>query len=209
MKTGENGRTVRLWWELVNATLNLYAKGWKSAVDSKAKWFPYNKGGEYRKWYGNNDCIVNWENQGNEIFNNAKADKRNVQDYPLELKFIPSVSWSLVTSGQPAFRYKAFNLSDIAGMSFFTKEPSLSLLLGFCNSKIALEILRILAPTINFQAGDIGRLPIVEYGKHAEEIYNLVSSNIAGSKDDWDAYETSWDFKRHPLVWGNSPCIKK
>ena len=200
MKTGENGRFVRLWWEVAIADLNLYAKDWKIAVASKAKWFPYNKGGEYRKWYGNNDCIVNWENQGNEIFNHAKADKRNVQDYPLELKFIPSVSWSLVTSGQPAFRYKVYNLSDIAGMSFFTKEPSLSLLLGFCNSKIALEILRILAPTINFQAGDIGRLPVVEYGDQAEGICNLVSSNIALSKDDWDSYEPSWDFKRHPLL---------
>ena len=200
MKTGENGRFVRLWWEVAIADLNLYAKDWKSAVASKAKWFPYNKGGEYRKWYGNNDCIVNWENQGNEIFNHAKADKRNVQDYPLELKFIPSVSWSLVTSGQPAFRYKVYNLSDIAGMSFFTKEPSLSLLLGFCNSKIALEILIILAPTINFQAGDIGRLPVVEYGDQAEGICNLVSSNIALSKDDWDSYEPSWDFKRHPLL---------
>lgn len=205
MKTGENGRFVRLWWEVAIADLNLYAKDWKSAVASKAKWFPYNKGGEYRKWYGNNDCIVNWENQGNEIFNHAKADKRNVQDYPLELKFIPSVSWSLVTSGQPAFRYKVYNLSDIAGMSFFTKEPSLSLLLGFCNSKIAFEILRILAPTINFQAGDIGRLPIVEYGDQAEGICNLVSSNIALSKDDWDSYETSWDFKGHPLVLGRLP----
>ena len=200
MKTGENGRFVRLWWEVAIADLNLYAKDWKSAIASKAKWFPYNKGGEYRKWYGNNDCIVNWENQGNEIFNHAKADKRNVQDYPLELKFIPSVSWSLVTSGQPAFRYKVYNLSDIAGMSFFTKEPSLSLLLGFCNSKIALEILRILAPTINFQAGDIGRLPVVEYGDQAEGICNLVSSNIALSKDDWDSYEPSWDFKQHPLL---------
>ena len=179
---------------------NLCARDWKNAVTSKAKWFPYNKGGEYRKWYGNNDYIVNWENQGDEIFNHAKADKRNVQDYPLELKFVPSVSWSLVTSGQPAFRYKVFNLSDIAGMSFFTKEPLLFLLLGFCNSKIALEILRILAPTINFQAGDIGRLPIVDYGKHSNQICNLVTDNVSESKSDWDSYETSWDFKRHPMV---------
>ena len=200
MKTGENGRFVRLWWEIDNTSLNLCARDWKNAVTSKAKWFPYNKGGEYRKWYGNNDYIVNWENQGDEIFNHAKADKRNVQDYPLELKFVPSVSWSLVTSGQPAFRYKVFNLSDIAGMSFFTKEPLLFLLLGFCNSKIALEILRILAPTINFQAGDIGRLPIVDYGKHSNQICNLVTDNVSESKSDWDSYETSWDFKRHPMV---------
>lgn len=200
MKTGENGRFVRLWWEVILQGFNPTACDWKEASSSGAKWFPYNKGGEFRKWYGNNDCIVNWQNEGDEIFNHAKADKRNVQDYPLELKFKPSASWSLVTSGQPAFRYKENNLSDIAGMSFFTEKQELLILLGFCNSKIALEILRILAPTINFQAGDIGRLPIVDYGVETETIRGLVSSNIDESTIDWDSYETSWDFKRNPLV---------
>ena len=200
MKTGENGRFVRLWWEVILQGFNPTACDWKEASSSGAKWFPYNKGGEFRKWYGNNDCIVNWQNEGDEIFNHAKADKRNVQDYPLELKFKPSASWSLVTSGQPAFRYKENNLSDIAGMSFFTEKQELLILLGFCNSKIALEILRILAPTINFQAGDIGRLPIVDYGVETETIRGLVSSNIDESTIDWDSSEVSWDFKRHPLV---------
>lgn len=200
MKTGENGRFVRLWWEVILQGFNPTACDWKEASSSGAKWFPYNKGGEFRKWYGNNDCIVNWQNEGDEIFNHAKADKRNVQDYPLELKFKPSASWSLVTSGQPAFRYKENNLSDIAGMSFFTEKQELLILLGFCNSKIALEILRILAPTINFQAGDIGRLPIVDYGVETETIRGLVSSNIDESTTDWDSSEVSWDFKRHPLV---------
>ena len=200
MKTGENGRFVRLWWEVILQGFNPTACDWKEASSSGAKWFPYNKGGEFRKWYGNNDCIVNWQNEGDEIFNHAKADKRNVQDYPLELKFKPSVSWSLVTSGQPAFRYKENNLSDIAGMSFFTEKQELLILLGFCNSKIALEILRILAPTINFQAGDIGRLPIVDYGVETETIRGLVSSNIDESTIDWDSSEVSWDFKRNPLV---------
>lgn len=200
MKTGENGRFVRLWWEVILQEFNPTACDWKEASSSGAKWFPYNKGGEFRKWYGNNDCVVNWQNEGDEIFNHAKADKRNVQDYPLELKFKPSASWSLVTSGQPAFRYKENNLSDIAGMSFFTEKQELLILLGFCNSKIALEILRILAPTINFQAGDIGRLPIVDYGVETETIRGLVSSNIDESTTDWDSSEVSWDFKRHPLV---------
>ena len=200
MKTGENGRFVRLWWEIISQRFNATVNNAKEATSSGAKWFPYNKGGEFRKWYGNNDCIVNWENEGDEIFNHAKADKRNVQDYPLELKFIPSVSWSLVTSGQPAFRYKTHNLSDIAGMSFFTDENELLILLGFCNSKIALDILQILAPTINFQAGDIGRLPIIDYGNQTEIIRNLVLSNIEESTKDWDCSEVSWDFKRNPFV---------
>ena len=200
MKTGENGRFVRLWWEVEVEKFNSTANDWKIASSSGAKWFPYNKGGEFRKWYGNNDCIVNWQNEGYEIFNHAKTDKRNVQDYPLELKFKPSVSWSLVTSGQPAFRYKENNLSDIAGMSFYTQKEDLIILLGFCNSKIALEILKLLAPTINFQAGDIGRLPIVDYDIEANTIRELTFSNIEKSKIDWDSYETSWDFKRNPLV---------
>jgi hypothetical protein len=200
MKTGENGRFVRLWWEVEIERFNSTANDWKKASSSGAKWFPYNKGGEFRKWYGNNDCIVNWQNEGYEIFNHAKTDKRNVQDYPLELKFKPSVSWSLVTSGQPAFRYKENNLSDIAGMSFYTRKEDLIILLGFCNSKIALEILKLLAPTINFQAGDIGRLPIVDYDIEANTIRELTFSNIEKSKIDWDSYETSWDFKRNPLI---------
>lgn len=200
MKTGENGRFVRLWWEVEVEKFNSTANDWKIASSSGAKWFPYNKGGEFRKWYGNNDCIVNWQNEGDEIFNHAKTDKRNVQDYPLELKFKPSVSWSLVTSGQPAFRYKENNLSDIAGMSFYTQKEDLIILLGFCNSKITLEILKLLAPTINFQAGDIGRLPIVDYNIEANTIRELTFSNIEKSKIDWDSYETSWDFKRNPLL---------
>lgn len=200
MKTGENGRFVRLWWEVEIERFNSTANDWKKASSSGAKWFPYNKGGEFRKWYGNNDCIVNWQNEGYEIFNHAKTDKRNVQDYPLELKFKPSVSWSLVTSGQPAFRYKENSLSDIAGMSFYTQKEDLIILLGFCNSKITLEILKLLAPTINFQAGDIGRLPIVDYDIEANTIRELTFSNIEKSKIDWDSYETSWDFKRNPLL---------
>ena len=116
------------------------------------------------------------------------------------MKFKPSVTWSLVTSGQPAFRYKENNLSDIAGMSFYTQKEDLIILLGFCNSKIALEILKLLAPTINFQAGDIGRLPIVDYDIEANTIRELTFSNIEKSKIDWDSYETSWDFKRNPLI---------
>ena len=85
-------------------------------------------------------------------------------------------------------------------MSFFTEKQELLILLGFCNSKIALEILRILAPTINFQAGDIGRLPIVDYGVETETIRGWVSSNIDESTTDWDSSEVSWDFKRNPLV---------
>lgn len=199
MKTGDNNRFLRFWWEVANYKLNTKIKNYKETLDNKYKWFPYNKGGEFRKWYGNEEYVVNWENQGEEIFNNAKKDKRNVQDYPNELKFIPAASWSLITSSRPAFRLKENNLSDIAGMCFYKKDYNeLLYYLGFCNSKIALEVLKMLAPTINFQSGDIARLPILI--KNCNRVVTLVESNISLSKDDWNDFETSWDFKKIYLV---------
>ena len=157
------------------------------------------KTGEYRKWYGNNDCVVNWENEGACVIGKAKIEKRNVQDYPNKLKFLPSATWSLITS-KPAFRYKKCNISDIAGMSFYPYDDNLYYYLGFCNTIIASEILKLIAPTINFQAGDISRLPIIIENDKKEIIENLVKMCIDIASKEWDSFETSWDFKKHPLV---------
>lgn len=162
MKTGNNEKFLRLWWESNNDLICFDVKDISGAVSSNKKWFAYNKGGGARKWYGNNDYIVNWENRGHDIFVNAKQDKRNVQDYPDELKFTPSVTWSLINSGTPTFRYKQGNLSDIAGMSFYKAHDKLKYLLAFCNTNVASKILKLIAPTMNFQAGDVGRLPILQ-----------------------------------------------
>lgn len=200
MKTGDNDTFLRLWYEVGSGRLKTDCKTYHDAEESNAKWFPYNKGGEFRKWYGNNDFIVNWENLGDRIFNHAKEDGRHVQDYPLELKFVPTLSWSLITSAKPAFRYKEGNLSDIAGMSLFTDRDNVIRYLGLLNSCVALDILQMLAPTINFQAGDIARIPVVEAMNDNQRISELVEDNVSISKTDWDAFETSWDFKSHPLV---------
>lgn len=197
--TGDNGRFLRLWWEVVSIKICLNAKNVKDATESEAKWFPYNKGGEYRKWYGNNDYIVNWENSGNEIFGNAKIEKRNAQDYPDEYKFKSAISWSLVTSGEPSFRLKESNLSDIAGPSLYTDTVYTLGLLAFCNSIVAIKILNMMNPTINLQAGNVGQLPILL--EKFEQVLNMISNeNIKISIIDWNSFETSWDFKRHPLV---------
>ena len=198
MKTGDNSRFLRYWWEVDYKKMCCYAHSAEEAVATKAKWFPYNKGGEARKWYGNNEYVVNWEYSGREIFGNAKADGRNVQDYPLEMKFTPAGTWSLINTGIPTFRYKECNLSDIAGMSFYQGGDKTKYLLGFCNTPIAAEILQLLAPTINYQAGDIARLPILF--SNEEEITQKVEACIEEAKAEWDSYETSWDFQSHPLV---------
>jgi hypothetical protein len=204
MKTGENDRFVRLWFEINVEKFKCDAIDTHTAVKSRAKWFPYNKGGEYRKWYGNNEYVVNWENEGQEIFKNAKQDKRNVQDYPAELKFSPSGSWGLISSGSPSFRYKQNNLSDIAGMSFYASRNDVLYYLAFCNTPIAKMMLQVLAPTINYQAGDIGRLPLYVLREKFAIITGIVKNNITLSRCDWDSFETSWDFSVHPLVRGET-----
>lgn len=200
MKTGNNEKFLRLWWESNNDLICFDVKDISGAVSSNKKWFAYNKGGGARKWYGNNDYIVNWENRGHDIFVNAKQDKRNVQDYPDELKFTPSVTWSLINSGTPTFRYKQGNLSDIAGMSFYKAHDKLKYLQAFCNTNVASKILKLIAPTMNFQAGDVGRLPILQRKQDEEVIKKIVDENILLSQQDWDTYETSWGFKHHPLI---------
>ena len=198
--TGDNGRFLRLWWEVMNCGINFSAKSAEDAQQSCKKWFPYNKGGEYRKWYGNNDYVINWEHGGLEVFENAKSDHRNAQDYPAEYKFKPAISWSLVTSGEPAFRVKDHNLSDIAGPSLYTNVRYFNILLAFCNSCVALRILTMVNPTINFQGGNVGQLPVLFSNLDTMDIDNTVNECITTSKRDWDSFETSWDFHIHPLV---------
>ncbi len=204
MKTGNNDRFLRLWWEVDAENICFDADNYTDAITSEKKWFPYNKGGEYRKWYGNNDYVVNWKNSGYEIFKLAKQDERHVQDYPDELKFVPTLSWSLITSGRPAFRYKEHNLSDIAGMTLFADRDKILRYLGLLNSSAAYEILSSISPTINFQSGDIAKIPVPPQVNTNTEIVELVSECIDISKADWDAFETSSDFKKHPLLRGNS-----
>ena len=201
LATGDNNRFLREWYEVYTSKIKFVAVNTEDASQSNYKWFPYNKGGEFRKWYGNNDYIVNWGNDGFEI-KHFKDENGKLRSRPQNTNyyFRESASWSLVTSSVAAFRYKPQgNIFDVAGMSFFSKEKLLYLL-ALCNSKIVMEILKIIAPTINFQCGDIANIPVLFCEQQNRQIENLVSDNIDLSRTDWDSFETSWDFKRHPLV---------
>lgn len=200
VKTGDNQRFVRLWWEVPMAEFSPKSKNSEEAIKSTKRWFPYNKGGEARKWYGNNDGVVNWQFGGKEIFDDAKQDKRNVQDYPNEMKFSPSCTWSLINTGCPTFRYKESSISDIAGMSFYCAGDNLFYLMALCNSPVANAVLKLIAPTINYQAGDIGRIPVVIDTEKKTTVDNKTKESIELAMNDWDSFETSWDFKKHPLV---------
>ena len=201
LKTGDNNQFVRLWFEVSQDNSLMYATDYIQAMYSGKTWFPYNKGGEFRKWYGNNEYVVNWKDKGKKVIHEAKKDKRNVQDYPDSFKFLPIITWSLITSYKPSFRFKKYAISDICGMSLYqVKEEDINYYLGFVNSCVSLEILGMFNPTLNFQAGDIGRLPMVKDEAKKEKVEQLVEHNTKCSIEDWDSFETSWDFKKHPLI---------
>ena len=207
LATGENNRFLRLWFECATRNICFAARSISDSVESKAKWFPYNKGGDFRKWYGNNDYVVNWENDGYEIRHfydeNGKLRSRpqNTEAY-----FQESVTWSKIATDTLAFRYKPYgHIFDVAGTSFFAQHHVLLYLQGLCNSCVAMKILKALSPTVNFEVGHIAALPII-YDQSAElQINGYVESCISMSAKDWDSYETSWDFKGHPLVLGRLP----
>ena len=201
LATGDNSRFVRAWYEVPVSEIEFSAADTADAARSGRKWFPYNKGGEFRKWYGNNEYIVNWENDGAEI-RNFKDENGKLRSRPqnTDYYFRESASWSLVTSGVAAFRYKPRgNIFDVAGMSFFS-DTDLLYLLGLCNSRVVTEILKVIAPTINFQCGDIANIPVRFCAAQRARVESLVAENIALSRDDWDSFEISWGFRRHPLM---------
>ena len=187
MATADNGRFVRCWYEVDNRKVSIFE-------NLRAKWFPYNNGGGFRKWYGFNIDVVNWENGGREIKAFPKAYVRNEKDY-----FKSGITWNAITSSNVSVRFfgEGFIFSN-AGMAIFANEKYQKYLLAFINSCVSKSILSILSPTLNYNAGDMGNLPII-YSDTIDES-GLCDACIQISKDDWDAFETSWDFKKHPLV---------
>lgn len=192
--TGDNDRFLRYWHEVSLANTALER-------NSKMKWRPINKGGEFRRWYGNQDYVVNWENDGAEILN-FKDSKGKLRSRPQNLvyNFRASLSWSLVTSGGFSVRFfPDYFMFNVAGISCFPSEH-LNYILGLLNTKITSNITQMLNPTINMNAGDVAKIPIVINNEKEAPADFLVKAMISLSKADWDSYENSWDFKRNPLV---------
>lgn len=196
LATGENARFVREWWEPSIDREMFDCPSIEDSIRSGSKWFPYNKGGDFRKWYGNNEFVVNWENDGKEVREFAGSVVRNPDYY-----FKSSITWSKISSGSIAFRYKPEgHVFDVAGTSIFADEDTLFYLQGLCNSSVIQAIASILSPTLNFEVGQIATYPIIESKEKENGVIRLVQKARGISKEDWDFQETSWDFKRHPLV---------
>ncbi|WFN37956.1 BREX-1 system adenine-specific DNA-methyltransferase PglX [Methanomicrobium antiquum] len=212
LATGDNNRFLRLWWEANYKNIYFHAESRIQAKESGCCWFPCNKGGEFRKWYGNNEYIVNWENDGLEIRNfRDKNGKLRSRPQNMDYYFLESVSWSDVTSGSNSFRiYPNGFIFDATGHSAFisnrcTKEQ----LLSFCNNKFTNKIVKILNPTMHFHIGYFNVLPAAFIDEKSAQI--IVNRTIQHAKTDWNSYETSWDFETLPILSPEykSPTIKE
>lgn len=195
LATADNARFLRLWFEPSYSRIEFGCENAALAARSQKKWFPYNKGGGSRRWYGQQEFVINWLNDGEEVKNNKGAVIRNPQFY-----FQPSISWSKVSSSSIAFRFypKGFIFAD-AGMSIFSNKDLLELA-AYCNSCVCSRLIKFLSPTMNYEAGQISQLPYKTLPINNQNTLEISEDNISISKSDWDAHETSWDFQRNELL---------
>lgn len=201
LQTADNGRFLRLWYEVCCSNVTFDCKSCEDSIRAGTRWFPYNKGGEFRKWYGDNDYVVNWENNGYEI-KNFKDEKGKLRSRPQNTQFYfnESASWSKISSGPISFRYKPSGfIFDVAGTSIFSENnKQLIYILGLCNSNVIMNVLKAMSPTLNYEVGQIATLPFMMANEHEVNIFT--NDSVRLSKEDWDSFETSWDFMMHPLV---------
>ena len=180
--TGDNARFLRIWNEV---EFSLFGKKWK----------PYSKGGNFRRWYGNLEYVINWDNNGYELSHFDKSGLGAAQYFGSK-----TIVWTKLTSYKTGFRLNDCSVYfDDASPALVQKQNNvMEYYLAFLNSIIATELLFILSPTLNFQCGEIRKLPIII--ERSDVVNRLATENIQFSKSDWDSFETSWDFKKHPLV---------
>lgn len=202
MITGNNNMFIRLWHEVSWGKVGILLRSRSEAISSKKKWFPYNKGGEYRKWYGNNDYVVNWENDGSYMRNfKDSSGKIPAHAFNLEYIFKENVTWSSLSSYKFAARYTDYGfLYDASGSFADVQAENIFFTLAFLCSEVTLFFLGAMNPTLNFQKGNISSLPFIIDVSRIDQVSGTTKENVEISKGDWDAYETSWDFKRNPLV---------
>ncbi len=205
MTTSDNRRFLRYWFEVPRASIAFGCRSSEEAVSSGKRWFPYNKGGKLRKWYGNNLHIVNYENNGEEMrafhaeLNRTHAGGRIKN---ADMFFRPAVTWPFITEVTRfgVRRQPAGFLFDVSGSSMFPEEGDYAYLMGLLCSRVALEIMKLYNPTMNFQVENVSNLPIIRDETRKPAVEQLVRENIAIAQAEWDSFALSWDFCSHPLV---------
>ncbi|MFR2541001.1 MAG: BREX-1 system adenine-specific DNA-methyltransferase PglX [[Eubacterium] siraeum] len=193
LDTGENDKFLRYWFEVSKSIFGVGFDSSDSFSLAKMKWAPHDKGGDFRRWYGNKDWVINWENNGFEL-HNSKANLRSERYY-----FQVAITWCSLSSGKISFRLSDYGaISNTAGSSLYPDKKDFCYLLALLNSSVTQYLLDIVSPTLNYSAGSVSLIPLLLSDNKA--ISSFAAQNVELSRFDWDSYETSWDFKRSPLV---------
>ncbi|QSQ95947.1 BREX-1 system adenine-specific DNA-methyltransferase PglX [Acinetobacter indicus] len=211
MSSGNNDKLVRLWSEVSNSKFIAGLSSREDSIKSRKKWFPYANGGGFRKWYGNIEDVINWENDGYIIQTDLHETGR-VRAVNLNLDYIfkEGIFWSDITSASISARFMpSGSLFSSVASSLFSKEH-LKILLAFINSNVANNILKVINPTLHFNPGNISTLPIAESLKpDYSKIEIIVNKLINIAKFDWDSYELSWDFTQNPIIRTGQPNLEQ
>ena len=195
--TGDNERFLRFWQEVDFSHACFSCKNRDEAKQSEKRWFPCNKGGAFRRWYGNNERFVNWENDGAEMIDFSGSVIRNPSYY-----FRQGMTWSTATMSKLSMRYSpvGFLFESKGSVCFPIDDRNLSYLLALLNTKIVEKLLLVLAPTVDYHEGPLGRIPVIVSKEHFADVSRLSEQCVSLTRYDWDSFETSWDFQRHPLL---------
>jgi len=204
MATSDNDRFLRYWHEVSIANIKFDCSSLEESQRIDQKWFPYNKGGDFRLWYGNNEYVVNWWHDGKELkeFQSTLNQGWHVRLKSREFYFKPSINWSFVSSAYFGVRYSFSGfIFDVGGSSTFPVEKDMFFFVGYLCSKMAFSFMQALNPTLNFQVENVGALPVLDDAKNKiqSKVNKVVLEAINISKADWDSLETSWDFIEPPL----------
>lgn len=196
LQTSDNDRFLRYWFECSLGDMSVACNSVESSLSLDAKWYPHNKGGSFRKWYGNRDHVIEYAKNGRSL--SAAPGASRIKD---SIAFLSCITYSRITSGQIAFRMQpSGSLFDSAAVAMFPPVCDMKYLLGLLNSSVVATATSFLVPTLNAQPGDIAKLPIaIEPAEHGA-VDGLVDYCLGISRLDCDSFETSWDFKRHPLL---------
>lgn len=203
LATADNERFLRQWFEVSADRSYMRARDREDAKASGARWFPHNKGGEFRKWWGNQDYVINWQDDGRELWDfRPRSVIRNPDCY-----FRPCISWARVSSGDPSFRLfdSSSIFNDKGSAIFLDSEKQTFRIIGYLNSSTTLQLESTIAPTVMFEVGQMKNLPWIEPESFdATGVERLIDIFRA----DWDARETSWDFARPPYLRGGHSLLQ-
>jgi len=197
--TGNVNKFVRKWWECSSVNTNFHSA---ESEERTEKWYPYCNGGEFRKWFGNNDDVVNWYLEGYEVKNFVDENgKQRSRPQNQQFYFREGGTWSAISSGSFSVRYfPDGHLFSNAGMAIYAGKEELRYIIGFLNSKLSQVYLGIFNEGLNYNQGDIARLPIIDANERRKSVIDIVNELVKLSKEDWDSFESSWDFNKHPLL---------